>query len=149
MYCHAATKHCGFDRAGSHFNHIRSLKADIPRVLTLLPPHPLTPPLLSAEPQQTDKMPETRQGVPTERNAEAQDVPGAGVWQSELRRKCVVVGKDVDDYIQKVMPEDSVPRPEVPEYKGGLFRMPKKGCDDYQSKLAGAVVSPPALRRRP
>ena len=93
-------------------------------------------------------MPETRQGAPPEHSAEGEDVPGAGVWQSELRRKCVVVGKDVDDYIQKVMPEDSVPRPEVPEYKGGLFRMPKTGCDDYQSKLAGAVVSPLMSRRR-
>lgn len=97
---------------------------------------------MPVEPQKTDKMPNARQGTPPS----AEDIPSANdVWQSELRRKCVVVGKDIDDYIKKIMPEDNITRPPCPQYKGGLFRMPKKECDDYQGKLAGAVVSGPGL----
>ena len=81
----------------------------------------------------------------------SEDAPSTDEWQSELRKKCIVVGRDVDHYIKKVMPDDNdnIARPELPQYKGGLSRMPRTKCEHYQSKLAGAVVSPSALCRRP
>ena len=102
---------------------------------------------MSSEPQQSHKVPESSQGTPPPLSSE--DAPSTDEWQSELRRKCIVVGKDVDDYIKKVMPDDNITRPELPQYKGGLFRMPRTKCEHYQSKLAGAVVSPLASCRRP
>ena len=87
----------------------------------------------------SSKMSKSSQGSPPPPSPE--DVPTVDEWQSELRRRCVVVGEDIDDYIKKVMPDDNITRPELNEYKGGHFRLPKKGCDDYQSKLVGAVVS--------
>lgn len=97
-------------------------------------------------PQQQNKMPNTQQSMPPKSGAE--DIPSVNVWQSELRRKCVVVGTDIDDYIKKVMPEDNIARPECPKFKGGIFRIPTKECDNYQGKLAGAVVSCPTFHRR-